>query len=260
MQRLSTGMNHARALEKIVCPKGREKTRASPRWENVIWACQVISQGGRRVRANKDGPRIANRRQPLVGPSHQQLHVLRRYRIGNLNAFTEPPGNDNRSVSLQGLDGNRAPSGPLELLSQRRLDPARQRKRGSNAKRRCKLIVFSLREHIRGHVRRIRMGISQEENLARPRNGIDIHLSENHTLGCGDIDISGSDNLIDPRDRFRAKGHCRDCLGAADPKEPVHTGEPRRGQNNRPIFSNRRGHHDFPNTRDLRGDNVHKNR
>src|SRR3990167_5742678 len=180
MQRLSTGMNHARALEKIVCPKGREKTRASPRWENVIWACQVISQGGRRVRADKDGPRIANRRQPLVGPSHQQLHVLRRYLIGNLNAFTEPPGNDNRPVSLQGLDGNRAPPGPLDLLSQRRLDPARQRKHTSELQSQSNLIVFSLREHIRGHVRRIRMGISQEENLARPRNGIDIHLPENH--------------------------------------------------------------------------------
>ena len=67
--------------------------------------------------------------------------------------------------------------------------------------------------------------------------------AEHLALGSSHIDIAGTDNLIDTRNRFRAKGQRRDSLSTTDRKQAIHPGNGRRGQHHVVHIAVGRGRH-----------------
>ena len=70
-------------------------------------------------------------------------------------------------------------------------------------------------------MQRIGRIVGQEQNFARPGDGVDVHFAEHHALGRGDKDISRADDLVDFGNRLRAESQRGDGLGAADAKDSI---------------------------------------
>lgn len=74
--------------------------------------------------------------------------------------------------------------------------------------------MLGLRQKIRRDKRRIRRIVSNNKNLTRPRQSIDVDIAEYETLGARDPDVSRSNDLVHARQFVRAIRERRDRLGA----------------------------------------------
>lgn len=75
--------------------------------------------------------------------------------------------------------------------------------------------VFGLGEHIGGDEAWVGGCIGDDYHFAGSGDGVDIDFAVDGFFGEGNVEVSGSDDLIDGRDRFGAVGEGGDALSAA---------------------------------------------
>ena len=164
---------------------------------------EIISQGRRRIRADKYRPRVAYRARPFLRLFYNQLDMFWRDGISEVDRFSVSPRNDDRAVFFQRLDGYRPTLGLLQLMLDRLLNPRRHGHRRCYAQGGRTFVVLGLGKHIRGDVLGIGALVREQKNLAWPGDGIDIDFAENQPLRRGDEDISRADDFVDLGNRLR---------------------------------------------------------
>ena len=125
-----------------------------------------------------------------------------------------------------------------------------------------RLVVLGLGKEVHRHPLGIGLAVAHDDDLGRPGNHVDAHNAEHQALGSGDVDISRSDNLIDPGDGLRAVRQRRHRLRAADGKDAVHTAQVGGGEHHLVQLPVRRRHHhdNLGHVGDLGRNRVHQHR
>src|SRR5436309_3422894 len=189
-ERLFLCLNDRRTFQKIIGPQRGKKPRAATGGKNMIRPGEIISQGRRRIRADKYRPRVAYRARPFLRLFYNQLDMFWRDGISEVDRLSVSPRNDDRAVFFQRLDGYRPTLGLLQLMLDRLLNPRRHGHRRCYAQGGRTFVVLGLGKHIRGDVLGIGALVREQKNLAWHGDGIDIDFAENQPLRRGDEDIS----------------------------------------------------------------------
>jgi len=123
--------------------------------------------------------------------------------------------------------------------------------------------MLCLAQEIRGDISGIGRLISQYQDFARACNRIDGHVTVDSSFGKRHVNVSGADDLIDLRYRFRSVSHGGNGLCAADAVDFIRSGFLCGNQRRRTDFSVAsagRAHHDMRNACHFCGDDVHQDR
>jgi len=85
--------------------------------------------------------------------------------------------------------------------------------------------MLRLAEHVCSHPGRIGPAVGQDQDLAGPRDRVDVHLDEDLALGHLDPAVARTHDLVHRPDRLRSIGQGGHGLGAPDLEDPVHAAQ-----------------------------------
>src|SRR5699024_4302256 len=90
------------ALYEIIHAQGAGKARGAHGGQGVVRAGEVVPKRLRAVVAEEHGARVTHPAQPVKGPLHTQLQVLRRYLVGDIDRLAQIVRDDYLAVGLYG--------------------------------------------------------------------------------------------------------------------------------------------------------------
>ncbi len=146
---------------------------------------------------------------------------------------------------------------PLDLAGHR----LRERRADRDAHGRGLVVVLGLRQQIGGDPLGASGAVGHDQHLARRREVVDADPPEHQALGGLHVDVAGTDDLVDARQRLGAEGERRHRLRAADAEEAIDAGDRRRGEHGAvaSLHRSRRRYRDhLRDARDLGRDDVHE--
>src|SRR5688572_350937 len=196
--------------------------------------------------------------QPGARLLYGELEVLRRDAVGERTGLVEIARMDERAArGERGGDGvaprhlrEQAPDRRLHLVEVARLRREQEGLRG--------FVVLGLREKIHRDPIGGRGALGDHQDLRGPGDHVDAHVAEYLALRLRHIEVAGTDDLVDARQRLRAVGERGHRVGTAHGKDAVDAGKRRRGEHQRVWI---RAHHDeLFHAGDLGGYRIHEHR
>ena len=83
--------------------------------------------------------------------------------------------------------------------------------------------MLGLRKQVCGSEGGVGRSIDDDHHFRRSCRHVDGYCAAaKHLLGCGNILIAGTEDLVHLRYTFRAVGHCRDRLGSSDAEDALY--------------------------------------
>jgi hypothetical protein len=164
------------------------------------------------------------------GIGHRKAQVLCSQRRRGSTCFIEVANDKAVSVVAHRLLGDRSSRKCRELPFERGIDCIRLRARKHDGKRVCSLVVLGLRQEVSGDDLRICAVISDDENLARSGDRIDIDDTKDQSFRAGDVDVARAHDLIDAGNRLGAIRDGRDGLRSPRINHLGHPSDLRRSQ------------------------------
>ncbi len=113
----------------------------------------------------------------------------------------------------------------LELQLELATHGARHQVGRANEERVRGLVVLGLREEIGRDEARIGLVVRHDDDLAGASDAVDVDRAEDQTLGAGDVEVAGPDDLGHAGNALRAVGERGDRLRAARVDDGGHPGE-----------------------------------
>ena len=113
------------------------------------------------------------------------------------------------------------PVARANVAGEQRGDPLENRAIAGDGRDACQRVVLGLREQLARDVFGTRALVAHDQHFRRSGEPVDPARAEDLALRFGHVDVPGSDDLIDRRDRRRAVGQRRNGLRAADRIELV---------------------------------------
>ena len=179
---------------------------------------------------------------PRFGIGQRELKVFRRNAVGNGAGLVEVShfdqgaaifqrGPDHRGAwhgRQQGVDGRRNPVDIAGIRAEQ--DGLRQ------------FIVFGLRKEVHRHPFRRCAAVRDDEDFRGAGDHVDADHAKHAPLGCGNIGVTGANDLVDLRHGLRPVSQRPDRLCAADAEHAINPDQRRRRQHQRIPFAARRGH------------------
>ena len=242
---------------------GRGETRRSPGGHDMARPHDVISQRLGGHFPQKYAARVLN----VVNPGHRILYdeteVLRAVLVGQGNRLLERTGQDYSPSVAEGLYGDVLPGQIGKLLGDFDLGPqgdfgGRREQDGGG-----KHVVLRLGDQIGGNPPGPGGVIGDNEGLGRTRQAVDPHLPVQLPLRQHDEQVTGTNDLVHPRDCPRTVGEGGNGLSATDLVDGVHFGDAGRNEYSRvdPAFPVRRcGDDHLPDTGYPGRDGGHEHR